>query len=92
MKDKIKNISKIGKVIFGYGIMISLFLGGISFFGYLIALCIGGEIATAICVFCYEKIIPVAIYLASVMVLFGLITMYMAGEVALTAKKEKKKS
>lgn len=91
MKEKMKKISNGCKVIFGYGILISLFVGGLTFFGYVIALCIGGTTATAICVFIYEKIVPVAIYLSTIMVLFGLVTMYLAGEVALTAKTGKRK-
>ena len=51
MKNFCKKLSSILKMIFGYGIMISLFAGGLTFFGYLAALFIGGETATAICVY-----------------------------------------
>lgn len=88
MKEKMKKISNVCKTIFGYGIMISLALGGLTFFGYLFALCVGGELATTICVFMYKKIIPVAIYMSTIMILLGLIAMYLAGEFALTAKKK----
>ena len=58
-----KKISDILRVIFGYGIMISLFAGGITFFGYVAALCIGGDTAAAICNFLYKKCFSVAHYI-----------------------------
>ena len=88
MKNFCKKISDILKTIFGYGIMISLFAGGLTFFGYVVALCIGGDAATSICTVIYKKIIPVIIYLAVSMVLLGLLAMYFAGEKALTPQNK----
>lgn len=90
MIEKIKKPVNICKIIFGYGIMISLFVGGLTFVGYLIAIIVGGETATAICAFMKSYIIPFVTYLGTVMVLFGLILMYLSGEVALSASKKKK--
>lgn len=87
MKEKMKKISDKLKVVFGYGIMLTLFVGGLTFFGYLAALIIGGDTAVLICEFIYKKIIPVMIYTSTIMVLFGLLTMYLAGEKALTPSK-----
>ena len=92
MKEKLKKLSDRLKIIFGYGIMITLFVGGLTFFGYLAALVIGGDTAALICEIIYKKIIPVMIYISTVMVLFGLLTMYLAGEMALTSSKRKKSS
>lgn len=89
MKNICKKISAVLKTIFGYGIMISLFVGGLTFFGYLAALIIGGDTAAAICVFLYKTVIPVVIYLSTVMVVLGLIAMYLNGEMALTSDKKK---
>ena len=91
MKEIMKKIADKLKLIFGYSIMITLFVGGLTFFGYLAALIIGGDIATAICVFIYKKIIPVMIYVSTVTVLFGLLAMYLAGEKSLTPSKRNKK-
>lgn len=88
MKEMLKKISDVCKMIFGYGIMISLFVGGLTFFGYVAALIIGGDTAAAICTFLYKTVIPIVIYLSTTMVLFGLLAMYLAGEYALTAKKK----
>ena len=92
MKNILKKISDVCKTIFGYGILISLFLGGITFFGYIAALIIGGDLAAEICKFLYKTIIPIAIYISTTMVLLGLFSMYLAGEYALTAKKKVSKS
>lgn len=88
-KNILGKISDILRVIFGYGIMIALFAGGLTFFGYIAALIIGGETATAICLFISKKIIPVIIYISTIMVLLGIVAMYLKGEVALTSDKKK---
>ena len=89
MKEKLKKVSDVCKIIFGYGIMISLFVGGLTFFGYVTALIIGGDTAALICDVIYKQIVPVMIKVSTIMVLFGLVTMYLAGEMALTADKKK---
>lgn len=91
MNEFCKKLSNVLKTVFGYGIMIALFVGGLTFFGYVAALIIGGETATAICVFLYKTVIPAIIYLAVSMVLLGLVVMYLDGEVALTPEKKKTK-
>lgn len=89
MREK---IAKVLQTIFGYGVMICLFVGGLTFFGYLAALIIGGDTAAAICSFLYSGLFPYLILLSTIMVLVGLAKMYFAGEVALTAGKSKKKA
>lgn len=89
MKNVCKKISDVLRVIFGYGIMICLFVGGLTFFGYIAAMFIGGETATAICTFIYKTIIPCVIKASTILVLLGLVTMYLNGETALTSDKKK---
>ena len=88
MKEFLKKISAVLKTIFGYGIMICLFAGGLTFFGYVAALIIGGNTAAVICSVIYKQIIPVIVYVTSILVLLGLLAMYLNGEMALTAKKK----
>lgn len=88
MKEMCKKISAVLRIVFGYGIMLCLFVGGLTFFGYLAALIIGGETATAICIFIYKTIIPIIIYASTILVLLGLLVMYLNGEMALTANKK----
>lgn len=91
MKAVMKKISDIMKTIFGYGIMLTLFAGGLTFFGYVAALILGGEMAAEICNVIYKKIIPVIVYATSCLVVLGLVSMYFAGEKSLTPSEKKKK-
>ena len=91
MKESLKKIAGVCKMIFGYGIMIVLFLGGFTFFGYVAALIIGGETATNICTFIYKQFIPILIYASTSLILFGLLCMYLSGEKALVPDSSMKK-
>ena len=91
IRETISPFTRVCKYIFGYGIMIVLFAGGLTFFGYVVALFIGGETATKICNVIYKEIVPIIIYASTVLILFGLFTMYLAGEKALTPGKKKDK-
>ncbi|MBR2824099.1 MAG: hypothetical protein IKE24_10485 [Clostridia bacterium] len=92
MKETLKKISDVCKIIFGYGIMIVLFAGGLTFFGYIAALIVGGETATEMCTWIYKSFIPVIIKASTILILFGLLTMYLAGEKALTPEKKNAKT
>ncbi len=89
MKEIIKKIAAVLRIIFGYGIIICLFGGGLTFFGYLAALIIGGDTATEICVFLYKTFFPIIIKTSTILVLLGMLTMYLSGEKALTSNKKK---
>ena len=89
--EKLKKPVAVGKIIFGYAIMISLFLGGATLLGFLVALCMGGDAAAAICAFIKAYMIPGVTYTSTGAVLFGLLLMYLSGEVALSAKKKARK-
>ncbi len=89
MKEFAKKIVSVLRVIFGYGIMICLFAGGLTFFGYLAAIIIGGDTATLICEVIYKTIFPIIIKASTILVLLGLVAMYLNGEKALTSSKKK---
>ena len=89
MKETLKKISNVCKLIFGYGIMIVLAVGALLFFGYVTALIIGGDTAAAICTFLSKRVTPVMVYASTVLVLFGILSMYLTGEKALTPGKKK---
>lgn len=84
MKER---VCKLLSFIFGWGIFVSLFVGGLTFVGYMFALVVGGSLAEELCSFIYKKIIPILIYTSTVSVVIGLVKMYIAGEVALSTKK-----
>lgn len=88
MKETLKKISSVMKTIFGWGMLISLAVGTLMFFGYVAALIIGGDIAAAICYFLYKQLAPVLIYATSILMLFGLVAMYLGGEAALSGGKK----
>ena len=91
MKLFLKKVSGVCKLIFGWGIMIVLFAGGLTFFGYMVALIIGGDTAIAICKWIYKSFVPVMIYATTILILFGLVTMYLAGEKALVPGRKASK-
>ena len=91
MKNVCKKIANVLKYVFGWGVMLSLFAGGLTFFGYVAALIIGGDAAAAICEFISKSFMPWVIRGSTVLVLLGLVTMYLSGEQALTIGKKASK-
>lgn len=85
LRQKIANI--LGTV-YGAGIMIVLFVGALSFFGYVVAFIVGGETAAIICTFIYKKAYPVLFLVSSSIVLLGLVKMYIAGEKSMVPAKK----
>ena len=85
-----KKVADILKKIYGYGIVIALFVGGLTVFGYLAAMFIGGETAEAICVFIYKKFFLWLIIGADIIVLLGLVAMYLSKEKSMTLETGKK--
>ena len=88
IKGARKKIVEIMTLIFSIGIFTALVLSTLSFLGYVVAIIIGGETATAICTVIYKSIYPILFTFTSCMVLFGLVKMYVAGEKALDNKKK----
>ena len=95
MKNVCHKIAGVLKVIFGWGVLVSLFAGGLTFFGYLVAVIVGGGeggLGSEICRVISKEITPIITYISTVCVLLGLLTMYLSGEQALTVgKKESSK-
>ena len=88
---KMKKVSDILKKIYGYGVVVALFLGGATVLGYIAALIIGGETAMAICTFIYKKLFVWLIIGADIDVLLGLVAMYLAKEKSMILETGKKK-
>ena len=81
---KMKKISNILLTIFAVGVILTLFAGGASVLGYIVAIIIGGETATAICATIYTVCFPWIIKVCSAAVGCGLIGMYLEKKKALT--------
>lgn len=85
-----KKISNILLTIFAIGVIFTLFAGGASVLGYIVALVIGGEKSTNICVSIYTVFFPWVIQICSISVGSGLIGMYLDKKKALTVKGDMK--
>ena len=90
MKQFRMKTAKVLSYLYGVGITVALFAGALSFLGYVAAMIVGGETATAICVFIYKKVYPILFYISSVSVLLGLLKMYVVGEKTMVPSKKKK--
>lgn len=88
-ENVMKKISDIILTIFGVGITVCLFAGGITLLGFIVAMCIGGDVATQICVFIHKTYFPIVIQFASVFTGLGLLGMYLTKKRALTVSAEK---
>ena len=85
-----KKIVNVLNTIFAYGIIACLFAGGLSLVGYIVGLMIGGETATALCLWVFKTYLPWVIKATSVITGIGLISMYLSKQKALTASVESK--
>ncbi len=84
-------MKKIGNIllsIFSVGVILCLLAGALSLLGYIVALCIGGELATQICVFIHKEYFPIVIQFTSIFAGIGLIGMYFNKISALTVKPD----
>ncbi len=89
-----KKVATVLLYIFAVGAVICLLAGALSLVGFILALCIGGETATQMCVFIHKEYFPVVIRFTSIFSGIGLVGMYFNKTRALTvnsntAKKEK---
>ncbi len=84
-----KKIGNILLYIFAVGIIICLLAGAFSLIGYIVALFIGGETATEMCVFIHKQYFPIVIKFTSVFAGVGLLGMYFNKVTALTIKEQK---
>lgn len=91
MKNILNKISVVLDKIYGWGIFICLFVGGATFFGYVAAFIIGGDIAAKICDVIYNIIFKTLIYGGNVVVLLGLLNMYIKNQKSLTVSDNAKK-
>lgn len=92
MSETRAKIARVCKLIFGYGIMITLFAGALVFLGFIVALIVGGDTATAMCTWIYKKFVPIMVQATSILILWGIASMYIAGEKALSQNKKEVKN
>lgn len=85
-----KKIANVLLTVFSVGIIASVLAGGLSLVGYIVALCIGGDIATEICTFVFKTYLPWVIRLTAIFAGFGLVGMYLNRQKSLTVSSEAK--
>lgn len=74
--------------IFSIGVLLTLLAGGASVIGYIVALCIGGTVATDLCHIILKEYFPWIIKATSLFVACGLIGMYLEKKKALVIESE----
>jgi len=87
-----EKISNVFLTIFSIGVLGALFAGGLSLVGYIVAICIGGETAAAICLFIFKTYFPWVIRITSLVVGCGLVGMYLTKQKALTVISEEQEN
>ena len=85
MKKAIEIINK----IFGITVLLEFFAGGLSLVGYIVAICIGGEIGAEMSLFIFNNCLRWVIVATSVTIGLGLISMYLSRQKALFFEKNK---
>jgi len=79
-----KKFSDILLKVFSVGVLLILFAGAMTLIGYIVAMFIGGEVATEICVFIHKTFFPYVIRVTSIVVGIGLLGMYLSKMKALS--------
>lgn len=92
MKKILTVLTKILDKIYSIGILVCLFGGGLTFFGFLAAFIIGGETATEICVYIQNQIFKWLIYGGNVIICLGLVNMYLKKQKSLTVSDENREA
>ena len=77
--------------VFGIGMTVCLFAGGFAIFGFIVALILGGEIATEICVFIHKVYFMWVIRFTAIFSALGLLGMYLKKTKALTITSNEEK-
>ena len=75
-----KKIAGVLEYIIGISLAICIFVGGLGFIGYVVALCVGGETATAICTWLYKSFYGILIKLATYTTLLSFVLIYARGD------------
>lgn len=84
-----KNFAGLLNNIFGWGILMALIAGAMSFFGFLAALMMGGKGGETFAIFLQKQYFPLLIRFTSIIIGIGLLAMYAGKEQALSLVSDK---
>ena len=80
MSDIRKKIVTVIEYIIGISLSVCLFVGGLGFIGYMVAFCLGGDAAVAICDWLSKVFYKALIILATSTTLFSFVLLYVRGD------------
>ena len=80
MSDIRKKIVTVIEYIIGISLSICLFVGGLGFIGYMVAFCIGGDVAAEMCTWLSKVFYKALIVLATSTTLFSFVLLYVRGD------------
>ena len=81
-RDACKKIAPVLEYIIGAALLICLLVGGLGFVGYLVAFCIGGDMAMDICAWLYGNFYAFLIKMSTYTTLCCFLLMYLKGNAA----------
>lgn len=84
-----KSFTDLLNKVFGWGILVALIAGALSFFGFCAALMMGGNAGEAFAKFIQKQYFPILIRFTSVVIGIGLLAMYAGKEQALSLVSDK---
>lgn len=82
--------SKICDEIFGYGMLIALFVAFALFLGFIVSFFVGHDTAAVITTFLYKWLLPKTYIFAVAISFIGLVGMYLRGEKAMMMSSKAK--
>ena len=80
MKNFCHKLASVLDRLIGIALAVCLFAGGLGVIGYIVALCIGGESATALCTWLYKTFYVILIKIGTVTTLVTFLKIYLNGE------------
>ena len=79
-KETCHKIASFLEWVIGVALAICLFLGGIGFVGYVIAFCVGGDTATAICNWIFTVFYKILVKIGTITTVACFLMIYLKGD------------
>lgn len=79
-KEFCQKVASVLEVIIGLALIVCLFGGGLGFIGYVVAFCVGGETAVAICTWIYKEFYGCIIKISTITTVACFLLIYLKGE------------
>ena len=80
MSEFRKKVVTVFEYSIGIALAVCLFVGGLGFFGYMAAFCIGGDTAVQICDWLYNDFYKALIIISTITTLVSFVLLYVRGD------------